>query len=44
MQLSVADEREAWYGKLVGDTANDRLIDFRKTDLKKIRIYGKSKR
>ena len=44
MQLTVADEREAWYGELVGMTAYDKLVDFRNRHLKKIRIFGRSKR
>ena len=44
VQLTVADEREAWYGELVGVTAYDKLVDFRSRNLKKIRICGRSKR
>ena len=44
VQLTVADERETWYRELVGDTAYDRLDDFRRRHLKKIRICGRSKR
>ena len=44
VQLAVADEREVWYGELVGDTAYDKLVDFRIRHLKKIRICGRSKR
>ena len=44
VQLTVADEREAWYGELVGVTAYDKLVDFRSRYLKTIRICGRSKR
>ena len=44
VQLTVADEREAWYGELVGVTAYDKLVDFRSRHLNKIRICGRSKR
>ena len=44
VQLTMMDEREAWYGELVGDTAYDKLIDFRGRHLKRIRICGRSKR
>ena len=40
----MADEREAWYGELVGDTAHDKLVDFWTKHLRKIRICGRSKR
>ena len=44
MRLTVSDEREAWYGELVGETAYNKLVDFRSRRLKKIRICGRSKR
>ena len=44
VQLTVTDEREAWYGELVEDTAYHKLIDFRSRHLKKIRVCGRSKR
>ena len=44
VQLTVADEREACYGELVGVTAYDKLVDFRSRHLKKIRICRRSKR
>ena len=44
VQLTVANEREAWYGELVGATAYNKLVDFRNRHLKKIRICGRSKR
>ena len=44
LQLAVVDERETWYGELVGDTAYDKLVDFRTKHLKKIRICGRSNR
>ena len=42
MQLTVTDEREAWYGEPVGDTDYDNLIDFRSRHLQKIRICSRS--
>ena len=42
--LTVADEREAWYGELVGGTVYEKLIGFRNRHLKRIRICGRSKR
>ena len=44
MQLTVADEREAWYGELIEVTACDKLVDLRNRYLKKMRICGRSKR
>ena len=44
VQLTVADEGEAWYGELVGVIAYDKLVDFGNTHLKKIKICGRSKR
>ena len=40
----VADEDEAWYESLVGDSAYERLVDLRRQHLKRIRICGRSKR
>ena len=42
--LTVADEDEGWYEDLVGDSAYERLVDFRRRHLKRIRICGRSKR
>ena len=42
--LTVADENERSYGSLVGDSAYERLVDFRRRHLKRIRICGRSKR
>ena len=42
--VTVADEREVWYGDLVGDSAYERLVDFRLRHLKEIRVCGRSKR
>ena len=44
VRLTVADEGEAWYGELVGDSAYDRLVNFWRKHLKRIRICGRSKR
>ena len=41
---TVADEGEGWYGCLVGDSAYEKLVDFRRQHLKLIRICGRSKR
>ena len=38
VQLTVADEEEACYGGLVGDTSDEKLVDFRSRHLKRIRI------
>ena len=42
--VTVTDEGEAWYGDLVGDSAYERLVDFRRHHLKKIRVCSRSKR
>ena len=44
VQLTVADEREAWYGELVRNTAYDKLVNFKSRHLKEIRICERSKR
>ena len=44
VQLTVADEGEAWYGELFWDTACDRLVDFQSRHLRKLRVCGKSTR
>ena len=44
VSLTFADENEDWYGSLVGDSAYERLVDFRRRQLKRIRICGRSKR
>ena len=44
VQVTVADEHEGWYECLDGDSAYERLLDFRRRHLKKIRICGRSKR
>ena len=41
--LTVADENEGWYGSRAGDSAYERLVDFRKRHLKRIRICDRSK-
>ena len=41
--LMVADEGEGWYGELSGNSAYERLVDFRRHHLKRIRICGRSK-
>ena len=43
MAVTVADEGEVWYGDLVGDSAYERLVDFRRRHLKEIRVCGRSK-
>ena len=43
MALTVADEYEGWYGGLVGCSAYERLVDFGRRHLKRIRICGRSK-
>lgn len=40
----MADEDEVWYAGLVGDTAYEKLVDFRNKHLKRIRICSRSKR
>ena len=42
--LTVADEDGEWYGCLVGEFAYERLVDFRRHYLKRIRICGRSRR
>ena len=42
--LTVAGEDEGWYEVLIGDSAYERLVDFRRRHLKRIRICGRSKR
>ena len=42
--LTVADRDKEWYGDLAGDSAYERLVDFRRHHLKRIRICGRSKR
>ena len=44
VQLVVEVEGEDWYEGLVGETAYEKWVDFRKAHLKKIRIRGRSKR
>ena len=42
--LTVAEEEKGWYEGLVGGSAYERLVDFRRRHLKRIRICGRSKR
>ena len=42
--LMVADEDEWWYEDLIGDSAYEEMVDFRRRHLKGIRICGRSKR
>ena len=44
MARTVTDEGEGWYGDLIGDSAYERLVDFRRRHLKRLRICGRSKR
>ena len=44
VQVTVADEHEGWYECLDRDSAYERLVDFQRRHLKKIRICGRSKR
>ena len=44
VQVTVDGEEEDWYGSLAGETAYERLADFRRRHLRKIRIGGRSKR
>ena len=41
---TVAEEGEEWYQCLVGDPAYEKLVEFRRRHLKRIRICGRSKR
>ena len=41
--LTVADEDERWYGDLIGDSAYERMMDFWRRHLKRIRICSQSK-
>ena len=42
--LTVAGEEEGWYEGLTGGSAYEKLVDFRRRHLKRIRICGRSKR
>ena len=42
--FTVAYEGDVWYGELAGNTAYERLVDFRRHHLKQIRICSRSKR
>ena len=44
VQMTVDEEGEEWYGCLAGESAYEKLIDFRRRHLKRIRICGRSKR
>ena len=42
--VMLADEEDVWYNSLVGDTAYEKLVDFRSLYLKSVRILWRSKR
>ena len=42
--LTVADGEEGWYENLAGNSAYERLVDFQRRHLKRIRICGRTKR
>ena len=42
--ITVADEDGGWYECLARDSAYERLVDFQRCYLKRIRIWGRSKR
>ena len=42
--LTVEGEDEGWYGDLAGGSAYEKLGDFRRRHLRRIRICGRSKR
>ena len=42
--VTVADEEGGWYEGLTGDSAYERLVDFRRRYLKRVRLCGRSKR
>lgn len=42
--ITVADKSEDWYGTLVMGSAYERLVDFRKRHLKRLKICGRSQR
>ena len=44
LALTLAEEDEGWYQGLVGETAYDKLLDLQRKHLKKLRVYGRSKR
>ena len=44
MALTVEDEDVGWYGDLAGGSAYEKLVDFRRRHLRRIRICGRSKR
>ena len=44
LATTLADEDEGWYGDLVGETAYDKVLDFRRKHLKLLRVCGRSKR
>ena len=44
VQMTVESEGEEWYEGLVGESVYEKLVDFRRIHLKKIRICGRSKR
>ena len=44
VQVMVDGEDDEWYGGLAGELAYEKLVDFRRLHLKRIRICGRSKR
>ena len=44
VQMVVEGDREDWYEGLVCETAYEKLVDFRRAHLKRIKICGRSKR
>ena len=44
VQVTVEGEEEGWYGMLTGESAYEKMVDFRRLHLKRIRICGRSKR
>ena len=44
LQVTGADEHEGWYESVDGDSAYERLVDFRRRHFKRIRICGRIKK
>ena len=44
VQVTVEGEEEEWYEMLTGESAYEKMVDFRRLHLKRIRICGRSKR